>query len=190
MICLLCSCPRDSKLFHSEAAAKSSAVRKPFGVKHCWGCPTGNKDCPSRALGSPALEHEGSTSTQQHSCWSLREFLGSIFFFRTCLVLCAVLPLQWLCSGLPCFSMWLRQSSSAAAATGQPRLQTSQPSPFPAHSISSPAAASLPCFNADYRAGNCQEMPCFKCFLQLKNFQRDSSEREREALRSIILGRN
>lgn len=140
---------------------------------------------PAGPWGSPALERESNTST---AAGPRGNFWGVFFFFRTYLVLSAVLLLQWPCSGLPCFSIWLRQSSSAAVATGQPCLQTSQPSPLPAHSISSPPAASLPCFNADYRAGNCQEMPCFKCFLQLKNFQRDSSERE--ALRSIILGRN
>lgn len=98
-----------------------------------------------------------------------------------------MLPLQCPCSGLTCFSMTaeakLRGCSwdptQAAGTTGQLNLQTSQARLFSAHSTSPPPAASLPCFNADYRVGICQEMPCFSVFLPLKNFQRDSSEKER-----------
>lgn len=47
---------------------------------------------------SPALPRDvvGNTSTHQHGCWFSRQFLGSVFSFRTCLVLSPVLPLPLL----------------------------------------------------------------------------------------------
>lgn len=100
---------------------------------------------------SPALPRDvvGNTSTHQHGCWFSRQFLGSVFSFRTCLVLSPVLPLQFPCSGLTCFSMMAKAKlrccswdpPQAAGTTGQLHLQTSQPRPFPAHSTSPPTSS-------------------------------------------------
>lgn len=103
---------------------------------------------PVGPWGSPALPQNvvGSTSTQQHSCWLSREFWGSIFFLRSCLVLSAVLPLQGPCSRLTCFSVMAEAKlqccswdpPQAAGARGSltcrpPSPALSLPTPSPPH---------------------------------------------------------
>lgn len=150
-------------------------------------CPGGLKRCLGAWWATPArlLVLEG--------------IFGEYFFFRTCLALSAVLPLQCPCSGLTCFAMMAEEKlrccswDPAQAARGHgaasPADLTAQSFPCPLHLLPTSSIPSL--FNADYRAGSCQEMPCFKCFPPTQKLQeRFFREREKKALGSIILGRN
>lgn len=127
-------------------------------------------------------------------------FWGVFFSFRTCLVLPAVLPLQCPCSGLTCFPT-MAEAKLWCCSWSPPRLQGPRGS-FTCRSHNS--ALSLPSPSPPHQQhpfpdlmqitgwGVARKCHVFSVFLPLKNFQRESSEREREreALESIILGTN
>lgn len=136
--------------------------------------PTGNKDCPRGALGVSSTA-SGCGGPHQHTpaqLLALKGIFGEYFFpsghVWFCLQCChCSAPAQ----ASPAFPQWPRQSSGAAPGPTPgcrghgavlPADLTAQPFPCPLHLL--PTSSILLCFNADYRLGSCQEMPCFKCF--------------------------